>query len=201
MDQQEDVLPQFIRSNLLLIVAGVGGLIFLGYGLYQISQPKHEEILVQKASGDSAPAPTYADSGIKVDIEGAVLKPGVYDLSSDARVQDAIVAAGGLSAKVDKSELAKSLNLASRVSDGMKIYIPFHGESASGSNQSVMGSQTGMISVNTASQSQLESLPGIGGVTAQKIISNRPYASIDELVSKKSISSKTLDKIKNQISL
>lgn len=197
-------MPQFLRSNLLLILAAVGGLIFLGYGLYQISIPKDsDEIVIQKASEEKFAAPSISSNAkVTIDVEGAVHKPGVYTISSDARVQDAIAAAGGLSAKAAKIELAKNLNLASRVTDGMKLYIPFQGESVvQVGSQAVAGAQSGVVSVNTGSASQLETLPGIGEVTAEKIINNRPYASLDELVSKKAISTKMLDKIRDQISL
>ncbi len=204
METQEDLLPQFLRSNLLLIFAAVGGLIFLGYGLYQISIPKDsDEIVIQKASEEKSIAPSLSsNTTVIIDVEGAVQKPGVYTIPSGARVQDAIAAAGGLSAKAAKIELAKNLNLASRVVDGMKLYIPFQGESVvQAGSQAVAGAQSGVVSVNTGSATQLEGLPGIGEVTAEKIINNRPYASLEELVSKKAISAKMLDKIRDQISL
>ena len=71
--------------------------------------------------------------------------------------------------------------------DSTKLYIPFQGEQASlnSSSQAVAGASTGSISINNATSSQLDGLPGVGPVTSGKIISNRPYTSLEELLSKK----------------
>ena len=132
---------------------------------------------------------------VVVDVGGAVEKPGVYKLPGDARVNDALTAAGGLSVAADRVWMARYLNLAQAVSDGVKIYIPATGESVIGS-----GSQSsGQININTASASELDSLWGIGTKRAADIIASRPYSSIDELVAKAGIPQNVLDKIRDQI--
>jgi competence protein ComEA len=123
-------------------------------------------------------------------------------LDADARVHDALVAAGGLTENADR----KAVNLAAKIADGQKIYIPAIGESpVQVLGSTVSGSSgtdgSGLVSVNNASQSELESLPGIGPVTSQKIIDGRPYSSIEDLVSKKVVGQKTYDKIISLISL
>lgn len=134
---------------------------------------------------------------LTVDIEGAVVHPGVYTLPGGARVEDAITAAGGLESDADEELFAKTMNRAMKLVDGGKIYVPFF----SSASLSTLGTVGNLISVNTASQSELESLPGIGPVTAQKIIANRPYQTLDELVAKKAVGTALFEKIKDQLSL
>lgn len=135
---------------------------------------------------------------ISVDVAGAVLSPGVYALPAGSRVEDGIRAAGGLSDTADTELIAKTINRAAIIKDGAKIYVPQMGEKISKSNDT---SYNKPISINTASQSELEALPGIGPVTAQKIISGRPYMSLDELVSKKAMGSSLFIKLKDRLSL
>jgi len=134
---------------------------------------------------------------ITVDVEGAVTSPGVYTLSGGARVEDALAAAGGLESDADEELFAKTMNRAMKLVDGGKIYIP----SLSSSGVGTLGSVSNLVSVNTASQSELESLPGIGPVTAKKIIDNRPYQTLEELVAKKAVGTALFEKIKDQLSL
>lgn len=200
---------EFAKHNFLVVGLLIGGLIFIAVGLTQMMGQKTATVEFEKgaqvegASTHSAIS-TASSSKIMIDVEGQVQKPGVYSLNSDARVQDALVAAGGLGQNADRN----ALNLAQRVADGQKVYVPAVGESAEqtmviseGSVNSNAGSVGGLISVNSADQAALESLPGIGPVTAGKIISNRPYNTLDDLVSKKALGHATFDKIRGQISL
>jgi len=143
---------------------------------------------------------TKESTQIKADIEGAVVNPGVYQLSSSSRIQDLLILAGGLSAEADREWIAKNLNLAARLTDGGKVYIPKVGESTT-STTSTTGSGVSLISINNARASELESLPGIGPVTAQKIIAGRPYQTIEELLNRKIVSKSTFEKIKDQLTL
>lgn len=201
----EKYLPLF-KQYLIPILLGFLGLLCLGYGLLTINQQKQQksDILSDGVATESSVAraisPTVKKDEITVDIEGAVLKPGVYTLASDSRVQDALIHAGGMSSNADRQTISRNLNLAGKLSDGEKIYVPFVGESVLVAGQeNVLGSQTGMININQASQTDLENLPGIGAVTAGRIISNRPYATIDELVQKKIVGEKVFEKVKGMI--
>ncbi len=151
------------------------------------------------ASGSSV----LGQSVIKVDIEGAVAHPGLYSLPEGSRVEDAILAAGGLTAAVDDAQFAKSINRAMKLVDGGKIFIPSHDVSLQSPQGASVQSEpgNGLVSVNTASESELDVLPGVGPVTAKKIIDNRPYQTLEELVSKKAVGAALFDKIKSQISL
>jgi competence protein ComEA len=148
-----------------------------------------------------------SDQLISVDVSGSVITPGVYKLSSNSRVDDAINAAGGFAASASADYIAKNLNLAAKLTDGIKIYVPSKGEANGVAVAQVAGITTkasgssGILNINTASQSELEALSGIGPVTASKIISDRPFTSLEDLLSKKAISKATYEKIKDQISV
>lgn len=124
-----------------------------------------------------------------------MVKPGVYEVSADSRVNDAVVAAGGLSADADRGRV----NLAAKIVDGQKVFIPKVGEASSFAEAGTLGASTALINVNSASQAELEKLPGIGPVTAQKIINLRPYNGVSELLSKKAVSTSVYDKIKDLV--
>lgn len=143
-------------------------------------------------------AGVVTDRTVVVDIEGAVNRPGVYELPHDSRVRDAIEKAGGFSSDVDMEAVSKSMNQASVLLDGAKIFVPKVGESSA---SETVGSVSMGINVNTASQSELEALPGVGPVTAGKIISGRPYTRLEELVEKKALSQNLYEKLKNQLIL
>ncbi|HVZ12006.1 MAG TPA: helix-hairpin-helix domain-containing protein [Patescibacteria group bacterium] len=212
----QERLSRFVSGNVLFIGLLVLGLIFLAIGVMQIAGQKTATVKFERGEQVAGVATSVTPSGkIKVDVEGQVLKPGVYELSGDARVQDALIAAGGMGAVADRN----AVNLAAKVYDGQKVYIPAKGEEVKGITGTVDMSITGikgttsitgninpenaggLVSVNSASEEQLEGLPAIGPVSAAKIINNRPYSSLDELVSKKSITQKTMDKIRDLISL
>ena len=184
----------YVRENYLPLGLGVVGLVLLVFGVAQmfLNKPQDSPIIFEEAKEEEK-------QKIMVDIEGAVLNPGVYELSEDSRIVDALALTGGMSEEADRTWVEKNINLAKKVSDGLKIYIPRTGEEVlSGSGQ---GDQTGpVLNINTASTSDLESLPGIGAVTAQKIIDARPYSQIGELVDRKIVGGATFEKIKDKIS-
>lgn len=190
---QEKTL-NFLKSNFLIVGVFIIGLILIAVGLIQIFSQRQASIKFEKGQDVSS----ASSAKIKVDIEGEVIRPGLYELSSDARVQDALIAAGGLTTNANR----KAINLAAKIADGQKVYIPAEGEIAkSVAGVSDAGGVTGAISINSASESELDRLPGIGPVTAQKIIDGRPYGAVDELLNRKIVSKSTFEKIQDQISL
>ena len=195
----------FLKQNILALSLGALGMIFFAYGLIGLfvsSKSASEDIVFEanSAKQNSTEARTVA-----VDIEGAVVKPGLYNLPINSRIQDALIAAGGLSVSADREYVAKNLNLATKLSDGAKIYILSIGQSVGNSgvlnSYSQLGETAGLVNINTGSQSQLEELPGIGPKTADKIIAGRPYQSVDELLSKKIVGSKVFNQIKDKVSV
>jgi len=145
---------------------------------------------------------------IVVDIAGAVNLPDVYELPEGSRLKEAIERAGGFADDADSEYIAKNLNMAQVLEDGEKIYIPKKGEDAVGpeieskiGQGSVAGEITGKININTASSSQLETLPGVGPVRAKQIIEGRPYKSIEEVKKVSGIGTKTFEKLKDKITV
>ncbi len=158
------------------------------------------------ASGLTKPKVEYPKesivSGIKkisVDVSGAVIKPGVYQLEESKRVEDAVLVAGGLAENANGEYVSKYLNMAQKLSDGMKIYVPKVGEQYSGGTN-VQGLPAGrQVNINTATQAELEALPSIGPVTASKIISGRPYSKVEDILTLKLLSKSVFEKIKDSL--
>lgn len=147
---------------------------------------------------------------ISVDVAGAVVKPGVYRLPQGSRVEDALILAGGLAKEADIARIAQFMNRAAVIVDGAKLYFYPKSDSPTDivrrTNVNEPASvrpagEVGMVSVNSASQSELEALNGIGPATAVKIISNRPYQTLEELVTKKALSRSSYEKLKDQLAL
>jgi competence protein ComEA len=198
---------EIIQKLKLPIIFILLAFLFLGISVFVIkgnflnTSPKVEVLSI------STSAPTTSPE-IIVEIAGAIQKPGVYHMPPNSRIEDLIIAAGGISREADRLWLDKSLNKAAKLTDGQKIYIKQSGEtsatvSISGMNVAQYNNSTesGLVNINTASISDLDTLPGIGQTYGQKIIDNRPYSNPQELVSKKVIPQTTYDKIKNLISV
>ena len=140
-----------------------------------------------------------------VDVAGAVRAPGLYSLPAGARVADAISAAGGARPRADLS----ALNLAELLVDGTKIDVPVSGAVASpqGPDAAPVASSPSpsTVSLNSADQAALETIPGVGPVTAAAIIGYREqigsFQSIDQLLDVDGIGPATLEAIRPYVSL
>lgn len=212
MDNLIEKFSPVLRQYWLPLVLCLAGLIFLGYGLvgYFAGQNRNKSFgaaqdkpdILFEAASDVADVKKVPIKTIVVDVEGAVEKPGVYKLEAGSRIQDALIEAGGLGEDADRETVEKSLNLASKLVDGGKVYIPYEGESVEvyGST-AVMGDATKLTDVNSASEAELDKLPGIGKTTAEKIVSNRPYGKIEDLIDKKVVGRKVFEDIKGKITV
>ncbi len=158
---------------------------------------------------------------IKVDVSGSVNKPGVYSLQTGDRVEDALKKAGGIADNADKEWVSKELNLAAKVSDGTKLYVPAEGESAAGEvlfRNETAGRVAGVandssdssagcpskININTAPVETLTCLYNVGEKRAQAIIDYRaqkPFESVEELTNIRGIGEKTLERVRDKITL
>ncbi len=204
MEKFNELLNQY---KLPLGLSLVGLVLILGgsfsSGLFHSSKPKE----IPKSSLVADPGGVLAQ--IKVDISGAVVSRGVHVLNKDSRVEDAIKAAGGFSSQVSSQFVSQKLNLSAKLIDGQKLYIPAVGESnvagvamaVSGTTQTSLTGVTTLVGLNSATQAELEALPGVGPVTAQKIITTRPYSDISELSSKKVVSKSVFSKISPMVDL
>lgn len=174
-----------------LVGLALAGLALVGGGIFwyrTAGQPQTQvEILSAQTESD-------VSNTIYVDISGAVNQPGVYQLPAGSRVEDALQAAEGLAETASTKWIESNLNRAMVLTDGVKLYIPQI-------QDTLVETGNEKISLNSASKSELESLSGIGPVTAEKIIAGRPYQSIEELVNKKIVGQKTFTTIKNAISV
>lgn len=194
MPDLQNRLVALLRENWLIIAVFIIGLGFLVSGLtiLALQQSPSDVTISSQLTSETASSRT-----IVADIAGAVINPGVYKLQFGSRTVDLLAAAGGLSASANRTWVAKNLNLSAVVGDATKIYIPSEGEVLS--NTSPQAGKSGPININTASQNDLESLPGVGPQTAMKIISGRQYQQIGDLLSKKILGTSVYNKIKENI--
>ena len=192
------------------VVAGAGALlavavlIVVGMAFLGSASPA-PKLTLPRADPGSAPADRSAPGGsptssslpvgppvtVTVHVAGQVASPGVYAVPAGGRVADAVIVAGGTSSEAD----VEQLNLAARVSDGERIYVPRKGEAAppvvgtppaSSGAQGKGGPATGPIDLNTATAEQLEALPGVGPATSRAILAYRTshgrFRSVTELL-------------------
>src|SRR5215207_3667300 len=180
--------------------------LYLAFGiLYGLFLAALVWVVAHNPAGDAdhtRPVPT--EKAVIVHITGAVPRPGVYALPQGARIQDAISAAGGFRAEAEKSQI----NLAALLEDGEKLDIPFI-EGASPilatPGPTVVAVTTELININTASTEELDTLPGIGSTTAQKIIDyreqNGPFISTEDIINVSGIGSVSYERFKDLITV
>jgi|SRR5581483_4389726 len=198
LNQLAEIALPIVKKHYLPIGLGFLGLLLTGFGLLSGSSKQNNDVTFQQASPKTAVEAAADEKTIMVDVEGGVINPGVYHVKFDARVKDALIAAGGLSDIADRTWAAKNLNLATKITDGAKVYVPTVNDNSGNESGSTA---TSLVNINTASSSDLDALPGVGLATAAKIISNRPYGVVEELLSKKAVSQKVFDNIKDKISV
>lgn len=210
-------------------------------GSFILSDHKPEALVISSsdypttsitATSSAVPSET---AQITIDVSGAIIKPSIYTVGTSTRIGQLIDLAGGYSKSADLKWISKNINLAQKLKDSDKIYIPtisdtykqLLAERSPPPTPQVAGVTTGdsgyvpsqsdsepsseielnsnstdsKISINSSSESQLDTLPGIGPVTAQKIINNRPYSTIEDLLEKKAVGNSTFEKIKDLIIL
>jgi len=169
------------------------------------------EILPPPTSAPTpTPLPTSTPRPLRVDVAGAVREPQVYTLPPGSIVADAIAAAGGPAEDADLDRINKAIEL----QDGVQVYIPHIAETPP--VPAVSPSQTaappversappvvlsGPVDLNTATLTELESLPGIGPKIAQLIVDGRPYARPEDLLEVKGIGPATLAKIRDLVTV
>jgi competence protein ComEA len=142
-----------------------------------------------------------AKGKIFIDIEGAVISPGVYELPVGSRVKDVLVLAGGLAEDADRLFCEKNINLAEEIKDGQKIYIPSAVNTNAQQGYFEASIQSNKVSINSASVAELDTLWGVGDTRAGDIVKNRPYQSVDELVSKGVLTKTIVDKNRERLSV
>lgn len=136
----------------------------------------------------SAAAADGSGTRILVHVLGAVAEPGLYELRDGERIVDAVAAAGGFAEDADQA----ALNLARALADGEQVYVPAVGEEPPVPQEA----PGGLVNLNTADASELETLPGLGPELAARIVEwrteNGPFASVDDLLKVTGIGAKTV---------
>lgn len=174
----------------LTAAAIVGGSLFV-YARTRPPPPPIHEVL------PSTPAPAEK---LLVHVAGLVANPGVYELPDGSRVKDALLAAGGAAEGADLD----SLNLAARVADGERVFVPKKGDPPT-TTGSQGQEQSSKVNLNTATAEQLEGLPGVGPVLAQRIVDYRAkrgrFTSIRQLMEVEGIGDKKFASLKDRVTV
>lgn len=185
-----------------LVAVGLGAWLLLAVGA--APDPVGDDVLDPFGEASVSFVASLEADSLVVDVEGAVLHPGIIELPAGARVADALEAAGGYSAEADLVAAAAQVNLAAGVRDGQQIVVPIIGAPTVGGGTGDGGASGGLVNLNTAGPDALDGLPGIGPVTVQKIVAARaeqPFATLDELVTRKVLTNSQLDKIRDLVTL
>ncbi len=209
-------LKKYLLEIVLLLVALIITIIALTIYARNSQDDTDQEIITNDQSRQ------ILSEKIFIDVSGAVKKPNVYEITFGARIKDVIDKAGGLSKEADTIFFNRNFNLARIVTDQEKIYIPSIVEINNGiyvQNQRTLdyvSPSTGdvyidrttetptnnqLINLNSATIEELDQLPGIGQITANKVIVNRPYLTVDELLTKKVVNKSVYEKVKSLITL
>ena len=188
------------------LVGAVALLLALALGGRWLMRPESsaEPLPIEPVVPAATSAATTAEppTEVVVDVVGAVVSPGLYRLEDGSRVADAVALAGGATRQANLS----AVNLAALLADGTQIVIPRKGEpapapaAAGAAGTGSAGAPAGPIHLNTASLEELETIPGVGPVTAQRIVDfreqNGPFNSVDELDAVSGIGPKRMEQLR-----
>jgi competence protein ComEA len=203
----------FTQQSIVRMSFAVGVVaIILGYWVGNLTASPKFQTSTKNSTPPTVLSATTTLPPAVVFVTGEVAKPGVIELSASDRIADAIERAGGVTANGSIT----SCNIASRLTDGMMITIPSKKSPIQSCSNTSSGSpsstglatssteNTGLVSLNSASQSQLEELPGVGPTLAQAIISYReksPFSSVNDLRKVKGIGDKRFADLKDLVTL
>ncbi len=197
----------------------LAAMLLLGVGAAALAAGGHDDAAVVVGGDGSAGPGTVAGESpdarreLVIDVGGAVLRPGVYHLSSGARVGDAIAAAGGYGPRVDAGRAGEQLNLAALLEDGQHVQVPSRDDMTTGAGAGGAGSGPSpgsgggggtLVDLNHATEAELEALPGIGPATAAKIIISREgarFVAVQDLRDRKLVGQKTFDGLKDLVTV
>jgi competence protein ComEA len=189
-------MPQISRARALVYIAVlIVALLLAGRLAFRKAQPAAR---VAPAALRAEPAPVRK---LLVHVVGAVRTPGLYRLDDGSRVDDAIRAAGGAKPKA----ALDAINLAAPVADGQQVIVPVRERGTAPPGVASSGTTAGPVHLNTATLEELDTLPGIGPVTAQKILDYRDehgaFSSVDELDAVPGIGPARLAELKKLVDL
>jgi competence protein ComEA len=200
-------MPELSRSQIAVYGAVAVALLLLGA---RAIRAEGSDGSSYQSGSSFDPSSGSADSGfvldksgsagdVVVDVTGAVARPGVYRLPAGARVTDAVGRAGGATG----AALLEAINLAARLADGQQVVVPKKGPGGAALATAGTGAEDGPISLGTASAEQLDTIDGIGPVTAQKIVEYRDQqgglASVDQLDQVSGIGPATMESLRARL--
>ena len=197
-------MPEFLlqRRRLLLVAAGSLALILLA-GRFVLGAGTTTVAPLPPPPPRGAGVTGLPAARVVVDVVGAVRRPGLYRLEQGTRIADAVARAGGATGKADLS----MVNLAAPLADGEQVVVPKRGPAGAAAGAGAAGAgaaaTTGPVHLSTATLEQLDSLPGIGPVTAQKILDYRTkhgaFTSVDELDAVPGIGPSRMDQLQDLV--
>jgi len=206
MTDVRERLSALSRGELVGLVVLVVALLS-GAGLWYVrSLPRPVQVRAEPVAQTGSPAASTTPAVLLVDVAGWVRSPGVYEFREGDRVIDAIEAAGG----ARREAALETLNLAAPLVDGTQVFVARRGADALPGAASMAGgtapsSGGTLVNINTASPSELEALPGVGEVIAQRIVdfrtANGPFASVDELLEVSGIGEATLEAMRELVTV
>jgi competence protein ComEA len=166
------------RTRALVLALCVVALVLVGGRVLRPAAPRGAAPPLIRAKPATAPGAARG-AGVVVDVAGAVRRAGLYRLPHGSRIADAIARAGGATPRAELD----LVNLAAPLADGEQVLVPARGASQAGAGAAP--GPTAPVDLNSATAEQLDALPGIGPVTAQKIVDYRqahgPFTSVDDL--------------------
>lgn len=192
-------MPEYLLQRRRLLLAAAGALVLilllgrfvLGAGTTTPAAP------LPPPPAAAAGVTGLPSSRVVVDVVGAVRRPGLYRLAHGSRIADAVARAGGATTKADLAQV----NLAAPLADGEQVVVPRRGASVAGG--AATGTPTGPVQLSTATLEQLDTLPGVGPATAQKILDYREkhgaFSSVDELDAVPGIGPKRLEQLRELV--
>lgn len=202
------------------IIIGIAIIALAGFGYYKSSSDNLNSNQIQSIvdtkqteninNQSEAEKRENEDNSSKMcQIDGCVNRPGVYSFKKDDRIKDIVDLAGGFTKEAD----TKSVNLAMKLKDEMKIFVPSKNETSKLQNHNTENSQivtlkdnnsNNLVNINTADSNKLQTLPGIGPSKAKKIIEFRDknqFKKIEELKNVDGIGEKTFESLKSLITI
>ncbi|HKA67451.1 MAG TPA: ComEA family DNA-binding protein [Solirubrobacterales bacterium] len=195
-------MPELSRAQVVVYGAIAVALLLVGARAIRAEGGTGKSYAADSAGGKPASGGSFSLSGqasdVVVDVTGAVERPGVYRLPAGSRVNDAVRRAGGAGAKAE----LEAVNLAARLADGQQVVVPERGP-AGAAVATAGGEEEGPISLGTATVEQLDTIDGIGPVTAQDIIDFRAQhgglASVDQLDQVSGIGPATMESLRARL--
>jgi competence protein ComEA len=194
-------LPFGLTRKRLLVAAGCAAVLLFAASKL-LASPSSDVALAPPAAPPAETTTATAPTQLVVDVVGAVRRPGLYRLAQGDRIADAVARAGGATGKANLS----LINLAAPLADGEQIVVPGAGAAGAppgSASASTPGVPAGPVHLNTATLEQLDSLPGVGPVTAQKILDYRQkhgsFTSVDELDAVPGIGPARMEQLKDLV--